>query len=65
MDTVWIKTRMRQLKIKQKSIAAEMGLSETSLGQKIHNQIPMTLDQASILTRALRMTGDEIAERLL
>lgn len=65
MDTVWIKTRMRQLKIKQKSIAKQMGLSEMGLSHKIRNRRPLTLEQAAILAINLQMTNDEIAERLL
>lgn len=65
MDTVWIKTRMRELKIKQKSIAAQMGLSDMGLSHKIRNRNPMTLAEAKILAINLQMTNDEIAEHLL
>lgn len=65
MDTFWIKMRMKALGIKQKDLAAEIGMTQASLSHKLKNFRPMTLQEAAVLVRRLQMTADEVMEHLL
>lgn len=64
MDTVWIKTRMRKLKITQEDIAEAIGISASAVNHKIHNRRPTYLNEGAVIARILRMTPSEVMKHL-
>lgn len=65
METWWIKMRMRSLKIKQKDLAARMGITQAALSQKLNNCRRMTFQEGIVLAWCLKMTANEVMEHLL
>lgn len=64
MNTVWIKQRMRALKITQTDLAKEIGISVPAVNKKLHNLRPTTLTEAVILVRRLKMTATEVKKHI-
>ena len=56
-----LKDRAKQLGLRQKDIAAALGLRHSSVNQKINNVRPMMLDEAEILASVLKIDDGEFA----
>lgn len=52
-----IKKRARKLGFNQSDLAAALGIKQSSMNLKINNRRPMTLPEAEILAKLLRITN--------
>lgn len=59
VNTAKIKGRMAELQIRQADLAKEMGISASTVCQKINNDRPMTLDEAERMSTLLGIVDAE------
>lgn len=62
VNTTKIKARMVELELNQTGVAAEMGIAQSTFNQKINNTRPMSLDEAEILQRILKVADADFGE---
>lgn len=56
-----IKNRLKELSIRQKDVALELGLRQSSFNLKINNRRPMTLDEAEKIADILKIPDEEFS----
>ena len=55
-----LKERAKELGVRQKDIAAAVGLRQSSVNLKINNLRPMTLDEAETIANLLKIEDHEL-----
>jgi len=61
VNSKMLKDRARSLGIRQRDIAAALGLKQSSVNQKINNVRPMMLDEAETIAALLNISNEEFA----
>ena len=59
VNTEKILSRIREMGLKQRDIAASLGIKQSSLSLKINNKRPFYLSEAVLLAKLLQITDDE------
>ena len=58
-NTEKILSRIREMGMKQRDIAADLGIKQSSLSLKINNKRPFYVDEAFRMAKLLQITDDE------
>jgi transcriptional regulator with XRE-family HTH domain len=59
VNTLKLRGRIRERGLTQKDVAIMLGVSETTVGAKINNRSPITLDEAERISEVLGISDDE------
>ena len=59
VNTLKLRGRIREKGLTQKDVAAALDVSETTVGAKINNKSPITLDEAEQIAKVLEIPDDE------
>lgn len=59
VNTLKLRGRIREKGLTQKDVAAMLNVSETTVGAKINNRSPITLDEADKLSEMLGISDEE------
>lgn len=59
VNTLKLRGRIREKGLTQKDVASALDVSETTVGAKINNKSPITLDEAEQIARVLEISDDE------
>lgn len=62
INTNKIKGRMAELNLTQKDLAKAMGLSPSTISQKITGARPVTLDEAEAFASVLKIENEQFSE---
>jgi plasmid maintenance system antidote protein VapI len=62
INTNKIKGRMAELNLTQKDLAKAMGLSPSTISQKITGARPVTLDEAEVFASVLKIENEQFSE---